>query len=306
MNALEKLQIKPVLFTLLLGALLLLYGTLLANLILANDARLYLSPASGTQYVGANFSVAVLVNSGSHSTNAYKAVVQFPTALLSVTSVSVAGSICTLQVTGSPGYSNSAGTATFECGHQGSFSGSSGRIGTINFSVKAAGTANLSFSTAQVKAADGSGTEVLGSTGGATFNLQPAPVGAPAVSSPTHQDQNSWYPAREVELSWTTPAESNGFSYVFNDQLGTTPDDVSEGIATSGSFTARSDGIYYFHIKARGASGWGPTTHYKIQADITPPETFTTSSNPDAGNVTAAPLIQAQVTAPTSGVDHYA
>src|SRR3989304_3287924 len=94
--------------------------------VLAGNAVLYLSPSGGTRYVGSSFAVSVRINSGSHTTNAYKAVVKFPTALLAATSVSVGGSICTLQISGSPSYSNSSGTVNFECGHPGSFSGSAG------------------------------------------------------------------------------------------------------------------------------------------------------------------------------------
>ena len=277
----------------------------LASPILAGDARLYLAPSSGTFYVGTSFSVAVRVNSGSHQTNAYKAIVKFPTNLLTATSASVGGSICSLQITGSPSYSNSTGTANFECGHPGYFSGTAGLIGTITFSVRGTGTANLSFTTAQIKAADGSGTEVLGSTGGAAYNLQPAPVSSPVVSSTTHSNQNTWYPNRSVNLNWTAPSGSNGFSYTFDGRRTTIPDDVSEGTATSGSFTAQSDGIYYFHIKARGAGGWGSTAHFRIQADTAPPDPFEIFSDPPADNVTFAPLIWAAATDRTSGIDHY-
>ena len=272
---------------------------------LAGDARLYLSPSAGTRYVGSSFAVSVLVNSGSHTTNAYKAVVRFPTALLSVTSVSVSGSICTLQITGSPSYSNSAGSVNFECGHTGSFSGSAGRIGTITFNARAAGTAILSFTNAQIKAADGAGTEVLGSTGGATFSLRPAPIGSPTVTSSTHPNQNSWYSTRSVSLSWTKPSGSGGFSYTFNESKTTIPDDVSEGKATSATFSARSDGIYYFHIKAHGEAGWGTTTHFRIQADTTPPDPFLIYTDPSADHIDKAPLVWATATDGTSGIGHY-
>ena len=285
--------------------LLLLLLTALASPILAGNARLYLSPSSGTKYVGSAFSVSVRVSSGSHTTNAYKAVVRFPTSLLSVTSASVGGSICTLQITGSPSYSNSGGTVNFECGHPGSFSGGAGLIGTITFLAKATGTANLTFSSAQVKAADGSGTEVLGSTGGATFNLEPAPVSGPRVSSSTHPNQNAWYALEDVELAWTNPAGSNGFSYVLDGSSRTVPDDVSEGTGRGINYKNLSDGTRYFHIKARGAGGWSTTTHFRIRIDTTPPDPFEVTSDPPAENVTAAPLIIAHAIDRPSGIDHY-
>lgn len=272
---------------------------------LAGDARLFLSPSSGIKYVGSTFTVSVKVNSGSHTTNAYKAVVKFPTSLLTATGASVGSSICTIQIPPSPSYNNSTGTVNFECGHPGYFSGSSGTIGVITFYAKAAGTANLSFSTANIKAADGSGTEVLGSTGGASFTLQPAPLAGPIVSSTTHPNQNSWYPERTATLSWTKPAGADGFSYVFDNKSGTIPDDVSEGTASAGDFTAGSDGIHYLHIKAHDSNGWGSTTHFRVQIDTTLPDPFEVTSEPPAENVTAAPLIIAKAVDRPSGIDHY-
>ena len=273
--------------------------------VLAGNARLYLSPSSGTKYVGSTFSVSVKVNSGSHTTNAYKAIVKFPTDKLSVTSLSTGNSICTLQITGSPSYSNSGGTVNFECGHTGSFSGSSGTIGNVTFLAKAAGTANLTFSSGQVKAADGSGTEVLGSTSGATFDLQPAPVGGPVVSSSTHSDQSSWYALKDVSLAWSRPTGSDGFSYTMDQRSNTIPDGVSEGIGREINYKDLSDGIRYFHIRAHGEGGWGNTTHFRFQIDTTPPDPFEVTSDPPAENVTAAPLIIATATDRPSGIDHY-
>lgn len=273
--------------------------------VLAGNARLYLSPSSGTKYVGSAFSVFVKVNSGSHATNAYKAVVRFPTALLSVTSVSVGSSICTLQITGSPSYSNSAGTVNFECGHTGSFSGSSGTIGNVTFLAKAAGTANLTFSSGQVKAADGSGTEVLGSTSGASFEIQLAPPSAPAVSSLTHPDQNSWYAQDNVALSWTRPASAVDFSYALDQKSDSVPDEIPEGTGISATYRSLSDGVYYFHIRARGAGGWSDTAHFRIRVDTSPPDPFELTSEPSADNVTVAPLIIVEAVDRTSGISHY-
>ena len=274
--------------------------------VLAGNAVLYLSPSGGTRYVGSSFAVSVRINSGSHTTNAYKAVVKFPTALLAATSVSVGGSICTLQISGSPSYSNSSGTVNFECGHPGSFSGSAGIIGTVTFLARAAGTANLTFTSAsQVKAADGFGTEVLGSTSGATFDIQPAPVSGPTVSSATHPDPNSWYALKDVSLAWNQPAGSDGFSYLLNQKSGTIPDGVSEGTGKAIGYEGLADGTWYFHIRAHGDGGWGNTTHFRIRIDTTPPDPFEVTSEPPAENIDSAPLIIAHATDRPSGIDHY-
>ncbi len=292
-----------VIYALTLAVLLSL--SLFPTATLAGNAVLYLSPGSGTKYVGAVFSVAVKVNSGSHSTNAYKVVLTFPTDKLRVTSYYTGSSICDLWIPPSPTYSNTQGRVTFECGHTGAFTGSAGTIGNVTFSVKAAGTARVSFTSASaVKAADGSGTEVLGSTGVATFTLKTIPVSAPVVSSTTHPNQKSWYAIQDAKLSWTKPPGSNGFSYTLNSTPKTIPNNSSQGTGAKRTYRDLS-GIQYFHIKARGANGWGSTAHFRIQVDTTPPDPFEVTSDPSAENVTSAPLISATATDRPSGIDHY-
>lgn len=288
---------------------LVLLLALFANLpveTLAAGASLYFSPSSGTRYVGDSFAVYVLVNTGGNAANAYKALVSFPTDKLRITSVSSAGSICSLWIPPAPNYSNSSGTANFECGSPTAYNGPAGRIGIINFSVRSPGTATVQIASgSQVKKADGAGTEILATRGSATFTLKPPPTGIPTVSSSTHPDQNSWYSLKDVALSWSEPVGTDGFSYTLDQRSGTVPDETSEGTAALKTYSDLDDGIWYFHVRAHSSSGWSSTAHFRIQIDTTPPDPFEITSEPPAENVTEAPRITAAATDRPSGIDHY-
>ena len=285
-------------------SLLFLFSTLYSYLHAAG-AKLFLSPEAGTQYVGSYLSVDVLVNTGGNPTNAYRAVVTYPAAKLEAVAVSSGGSICSLWIPPTPRYSNDSSTATFECGATKAYKGTSGRIGRIDFLVKAVGKATVSISAGEVKKADGIGTELLSSRGAASFDLQETPAGVPVISSPTHPNQNAWYREKAVELAWTATEEADGFSYSLNQKTGDTPDDISEGPAAAKTYPSVDDGIWYFYLKARQTSGWSFTGHFRIQIDNAPPEPFTIVVDPPTEKITRAPLLSFATTDKLSGIDHY-
>jgi hypothetical protein len=271
----------------------------------AAGARLHLSPSEGTYYIGSYFSVGVLVNTEGNTTNAYKAVLAYPSEKLSAVSVSSGGSICSLWIAPSPSYSNTQNTATFECGTLTAYKGSAGRIGKITFVVKSAGTATVSISKGQVKKADGKGTEILSARGSASFNLQEFPTNVPVISSSTHPDQNAWYQSRTIELSWSVPEGTDGFSYLLSRKPGDVPDNTSEGAETSKTYADLADGTWYFHLKAHDADGWSPINHFRIQIDNEAPEDFEIVSDPSANLVFRAPLLSFATVDKLSGIDHY-
>ena len=288
------------------SALLLLFLLLLTTpTLFAAGAKLFLSPSSGSYYVGSYFSVEVRVNTGGNSTNAYKAVLAYPAEKLSAVSVSSGGSICTLWIPPTPSYSNNAGSAAFECGATTAYKGPVGRIGTVTFVAKAAGSYTVSISGGNVKKADGSGTEILSVRESASFAIQDLPEGVPAVSSPTHPDQNAWYKEKTVSLSWTAPSAADGYSYIFNSNPEETPDDLAEGNETSRTYENNGDGTWYFHLKARSGSNWSTTNHFRVQIDSRPPEDFEIVVDPPGERITRAPLLSFAATDTLSGIDHY-
>ncbi|MEM2618367.1 MAG: Ig-like domain repeat protein [Candidatus Hadarchaeales archaeon] len=101
---------------------------------------------------------------------------------------------------------------------------------------------------------------------------------APVVSSSTHPNPGTWYPSLTVTVSWSCSdtAPIDNYSYVFNQNPDTLPDDGGEGIDNSYTFTVSGDGIWYFHVRARNAAGlWGSAAHFALYIDNTPPSSPT-------------------------------
>ncbi len=143
----------------------------------ADAASLVLSPPSDTCTVGSDCKMVVRVSS-TDSVSAAEGVISFPSDKLEVKSIFKSPSVFNLWIQ-EPGYSNSKGTVNFEgVVLNPGFTGN-GTILTIVFRAKSAGTASLSFSSAQVLANDGLGTNILSSRGKGTLTLVQAPVKEP-------------------------------------------------------------------------------------------------------------------------------
>lgn len=147
-------------------------------------ATLSVSPASGTFEVGDRIVVKIAVSSGA-PINAVSGIVSFPTSLFSIESVSKAGSILNFWVS-EPNFSAGAGTLQFEGVTLGGFPGGTGTVVTATLRAMKPGSGAVSFTSGQVLANDGEGTDVTDGLSGATFSVepvkiqsQPAPVSKP-------------------------------------------------------------------------------------------------------------------------------
>lgn len=136
-------------------------------------------------------------------------------------------------------------------------------VATIKLKATGTGNGAVNISGASLKNA---GSVVGTSAGGASFKIEKAPdlPGAPKVSSASHPDQNAAYEATTIELAWIKDAGVDGFSYILDQAEGTTPAAKTTDASTSITYTDKAVGIYYFHIRAHKADGWGGTTHFKI------------------------------------------
>jgi len=185
-----------------------LFGVGLALLPLtASAASLSISPSSGTYNIGQTFSASIYVSSPDQTMNAVSANISFPSDLLQIVSLSKNNSIITNWVQ-EPSFSNTNGTITLEGivlnpGYQ----GSSGRILTINFKARTAGTAEVVFTSSSVLANDGLGTNILTNIGKAIYVLEnPAETpGAPQAktSSKIPSETISAAPASKIETVQT-------------------------------------------------------------------------------------------------------
>ena len=290
---------------------------------------MYLSPATGGYKTGQTFSAGVFVSSAEVALNAVSGVINFPQDKLEVISLSKSGSLISLWVS-EPGFSNTSGAVNFEgIVLNPGFTGSGGRILTINFKVKAAGGASLTFSSAAILANDGLGTNILTGMGGAKYDLtsttpkpaaeeaqaqtpaeaEPASAGrapaAPAIISGTHPDQASWYSVNVPKFNWTVPAGVSGVRLLVGKIPQAQPSVIYAPAISSRELGELEDGVWYFHIRFRNASGWGEVSHFKFQIDTEKPESFKMSQAPRTDLTEPGVELLLEAVDETSGLDHY-
>ena len=285
---------------------------------IANAATLYFSPSSGNFSVGNILTTSVIVNTQGEEINNADAVINFPAGLLDVVSVSKSGSIFSLWVE-EPAFSNSAGTITFNGGlPTPGFNGTAGKIVSIVFRVKNAGSASLIFSSAAVRANDGYGTDVLQSRAQAQFTLKaveaspvappvevPPAVGtpsAPQISSPTHSNPGEWYSSNEPKFTWKVPSGITGTRMSIGRLPTAAPNIFYPESISEKQLEDLADGIWYFHVQLRNSAGWGGVSHFKFQIDTQPPKSFKIGVKETAN---PQPTLIFETTDEMSGIDHY-
>ncbi len=102
---------------------------------------------------------------------------------------------------------------------------------------------------------------------------------APLIQSPSHPDQDRWYTATTVQFRWAVPRHGGpvtGYAYAVDRSTG-----VLDGprrtiwhvtTARQGTATRLGDGLWYLHVRARGAGGvWGIVASYAVHIDHAPP-----------------------------------
>lgn len=150
----------------------LIFGGLSPNSVQA--ANLSIKPVSGTVEVGEKIVVAITVATRA-PINAISGVLQIPTSLFSVESISKSGSVLNFWIT-EPNFSKGAGTLSFEGVALGGFAGGTQTVVTATLRATNVGTANLNFKSGQVLANDGAGTDITDLLNGGTFSIIPAEI----------------------------------------------------------------------------------------------------------------------------------
>lgn len=251
-------------------------------------ASLTIAPVSVSVEEGQNVTLTVSVSSPTEAMNALSGTITFSRNILEVISLSKTNSIVSLWVA-EPSFSNSAGTVSFEGvvlnpGYQ----GSSGKVFSISFKAKTAGTATVSFSSGSVLANDGAGTNISQSLGSATISVtkkatgNEAPVAstldgsatplAPEIDSLTHPDPDGWYSISDATLSWERPRGITGVNILADQKPTTNPGTTSDGLISNYTYKGVKDGIWYAHLRFRNSAGWGAISHRRFQIDTKKPE----------------------------------
>ncbi|MFA4941980.1 MAG: cohesin domain-containing protein [Patescibacteria group bacterium] len=267
------------------------------------SASLYFLPATGSIEVGKTIQVRFAVDAGA-PINLVETALSFSNDTLEVLSFSNTGSIVNLWFN-KPNFSQQNGSIYFSGGIWSPGFTGKGRILIINFKAKISGPAWVKISRAQVLANDGLGTDILSSKGQASFTCfetslpKPTPIEPKSevalsqlkVSSSTHPDQQKWYSNKNPMIFWSGDLGISDFSFIFDQNEKTTPDNIGKGLDTSVSYLDVQDGIWYFHLKARTAKGWSETFHFKIQIDSQPPQNLKIIFPQNKDIYTTAPLV---------------
>jgi len=286
----------------------------------ADAATLYFSPSSGSFNVGQTFSVSVYVSSPDQAMNAASGVISFPADKLEVVSLSKSGSIFSFWVQ-EPTFSNDAGIINFEgIVLNPGFTGASGKILTVNFRIKTAGSALVSFSFGSVLANDGKGTNILTNLGNAQFSLDyTAPsvpeattpsivIGtppAPYISSPTHPDPNKWYNNSNPKFIWQVPNDVTAIRVLYDKYPNSQPRVLYTPPISEKQLQDIKDGVWYFHVQLRNQVGWGGISHFKFQIDTIPPKPFEIEVKEGRETTNPQPTLSFKTTDEMSGIDYY-
>jgi hypothetical protein len=248
------------------------------------SANLMVSPNSGNYNVGDSFSVTIYTSSNEQALNALSGRINYPSDKLLVTSVSKASSIVNFWTIDPGEYLSEPGVVRFEgVVLNPGYKGFRGSIFTINFKVKAQGTASVNFLSASVLANDGKGTNILSSVRDGTYVL--GPVGsefttgeggnglpqAPQVISSTHKSGFEWYPVNKASFAWNLAPDTTGVTYLIDKKPTTNPGTSSKGMVSMYTTDVLEDGSWYLHVRTRNEKGWGAITHFRFQIDTVPP-----------------------------------
>lgn len=309
-----KIQARIILASLLLA--------LFSNIQIAYAATIYLSPSTVSQNIGSTFSIGIYVSSADQAMNASSGTLSFPTDKLEVTGVSTAGSVISLWVQ-QPSFSNSAGTVSFEgIVLNPGYTGSSGKVISVSFRTKAAGTANITFSGGSVLANDGAGTNILQGLGSARVSIEVPTEGpaadtsetpsvitgtppAPQITSDTHPDPEKWYNNNRPKLSWNLPAGTTASQLLVGNKPQADPTVIYTPAISSRQLDELEDGTWYFHVRLRNQNGWGSITHFKIQIDTVKPDHFDVTPIEIDDLTEPTRRFTVDATDATSGIDHY-
>lgn len=268
-------------------------------------ASLKITPVAGVYEVGSLVDVSFMVDTGGEAINAVRSDVLFPADKLQVVNPAASTSFITLWIQ-APTYSNVNGTISFQGGLPNpGIKTSAGVISTVTFRVKSPGRAVIKFSnTSQVLRNDGQGTNILTSTASADYELKVPPPAGPEVMSPTHGDHNQWYNNNQIQFTWTAIEGAVGYSYVFDQNSKTIPDEKVTTISTSTGVKATADGVWYFHLRAL-TENWGGVTTFPVQIDTTPPAAFTSQLDRALLTTEETGALRFVTTDAASGIDHY-
>jgi hypothetical protein len=244
---------------------------------LALAATLRVSGPSQVQ-VGRSFQVTVSV-AGAKDADTMRAVGTFTKDLLQIQGVSNGGSFPNR----SPGSALNQTGGNFNVGGFSLGNPVNGNASALTFTFKA-----LQVGTATIALGGGSrilsaGEEQLTGSGSLTIKITEAPAPGEIPTTPpqaatidlystTHPDQNTWYSAKALNLSWKFGGRQPSSVTVGFDQAPEGPAETRAVATNTASFTTPDDGVWYGHLVARYSASEVVRKDFRFQVDGTAPK----------------------------------
>lgn len=299
---------------------------LFAAINVSSAATLQLSTEKDTFAIGDRFTVDVKTDSEGVGINAAQGTVQIAKDVLEIVSVDKSGSVFNFWLT-EPTFSNESGQINFVGGSTSGFSGKSLQIVKITFRVKGSGKTDIVFSDGAVTASDGSGTNVLSSMKGLSITSVPKTELETIIPRPTqitrpaeraervparpevrvagYRDPEMWYSfANRFSASWQLPSDITDVATAINKDPSFAPTQ-SEGLFDNKIFPPMGEGVSYLHVRFRNNIGWGPTLHYRLAIDTTPPPAFQAKIQEGEATDIPTPTIEYSASDGLSGLKRY-
>jgi len=271
--------------------------------VFVQGARLYFTPQSQEVYQGDTFVSEMRLDTEGENINAIDVRISFPAALVAVADITTGGSLFSLYPT-EPAYSNEEGIISFGAGIPNGFSGE-GIVGTIFFRSKEKGFATIRFlNDSRVFLHDGRGTLTDVTVSEAAYHIAEKPEDLVVVSSQSHPDQDTWYPAQTIHLMWEIK-EGASYSYRLSRNLHEVPDAIPEEPVGDIVLMTEGDSIFYFHLRECFFEVCGPPVTRTILKDTTPPEFSDVFVAQDPTVFEGRTFLAFLATDRTSGIDHY-
>lgn len=272
----------------------------------AHAATLRLSPGTGSFVLGSTFDVSVILNTQGASVNTVEAELAFPPKILQLVNPSLGKSI--VQIWASPPtYSNEEGRIYLIGGIPApGITTSEGIVQSFTFRVVSPGEAKISFGgQTSVLANDGLGTDVLKQVAPAIFRLVLPSAQGPAIFSPTHPEQGTWYKDPNPILHWEASPNTDGFSFSVDHDPKGTPDTTIDTREAQTSLSDLESGSWYFHLREKAGGSWGGTSHFIVNIDTLPPAAFGVNVSPGLRTSDKSPILRFFTTDTLSGFDHF-
>ncbi len=126
----------------------------------------------------------------------------------------------------------------------------------------------------RVKARDG--FEIVSGWSATVSSTQDnSPPTSLTVESATHPNTESWYNNTSPSFSWNLPYDITGvagYSYILDGNPVSAPDKTVDTTLRTISFTDKTDGTWYFHLRAVDGFGqWSDPVHFMINIDTIAP-----------------------------------